>query len=92
MSFLQFRTIREVRNVYLVASLVEKVARDRCSERPLPAPLPGTIPSDPGHIFGRAMTPNPSARAFIRQRSTGPFWYGKWSRDGRPVMRALGRV
>ena len=38
------------------------------------------------------MTPNPSARPFIRQRSTGPFWYGKWSRDGQPVVRALGRA
>jgi len=38
------------------------------------------------------MTPNPSARPFIRQRSTGPFWYGKWSRNGQPVVRALGRA
>jgi integrase len=38
------------------------------------------------------MTPNPSARPFIRQRSTGPFWYGKWSRSGQPVVRALGRA
>jgi len=46
----------------------------------------------PGRIFGDAMTPNPSARPFIRQRSNGPFWYGKWSRNGRPVVRALGRA
>jgi integrase len=38
------------------------------------------------------MTPNPSARPFIRQRSTGPFWYGKWSRNGQPIVRALGRA
>lgn len=38
------------------------------------------------------MTSNPSARPFIRQRSPGPFWYGKWSRNGQPVMRALGRA
>ena len=38
------------------------------------------------------MPPNPSARPFIRQRSTGPFWYGKWSRNGQPVVRALGRA
>src|SRR5437588_2464137 len=38
------------------------------------------------------MAPNPAARPFIRQRATGPFWYGKWSRDGRPVIRALGRA
>src|SRR5207302_7773914 len=36
------------------------------------------------------MAPNPSARPFIRQRATGPFWYGKWSRNGKPVIRALG--
>lgn len=38
------------------------------------------------------MAPNPSARPFIRQRATGPFWYGKWSRNGQPVIRALGRA
>jgi integrase len=38
------------------------------------------------------MTPNPSTRPFIRQRSTGPFWYAKWSRNGQPVIRALGRA
>jgi integrase len=39
-----------------------------------------------------AMTPNPTARPFVRQRATGPFWYGKWSRNGEPVIRALGRA
>jgi integrase len=34
--------------------------------------------------------PQPTSRPFIRQRASGPFWYGKWSRDGRPVVRALG--
>jgi hypothetical protein len=38
------------------------------------------------------MTPNPTARPFVRQRATGPFWYGKWSRNGQPVIRALGRA
>jgi integrase len=38
------------------------------------------------------MAPNPSARPFIRERATGPFWYGKWSRNGQPVIRALGRA
>ena len=38
------------------------------------------------------MAPNPSARPFVRERATGPFWYGKWSRDGQPVIRALGRA
>jgi len=38
------------------------------------------------------MTPNPSARPFLRQRATGPFWYAKWSRNGQPVIRALGRA
>jgi integrase len=37
-------------------------------------------------------TPNPSARPFIRQRATGPFWYAKWSRNGQPVIRAVGRA
>ncbi len=38
------------------------------------------------------MAPNPAARPFIRERATGPFWYGKWSRNGQPVIRALGRA
>ncbi len=38
------------------------------------------------------MSPNPTSRPFIRQRSTGPFWYAKWSRNGQPVIRALGRA
>jgi integrase len=37
-------------------------------------------------------TPDPTSRPFIRQRATGPFWYGKWSRSGQPVIRALGRA
>ena len=36
--------------------------------------------------------PHPSSRPFIRQRATGPFWYGKWSRSGTPVIRSLGRA
>ena len=38
------------------------------------------------------MAPNPSARPFVRGRATGPHWYGKWSRNGQPVIRALGRA
>ena len=38
------------------------------------------------------MAPNPSSRPFIRERATGAFWYAKWSRNGRPVIRALGRA
>lgn len=38
------------------------------------------------------MAPTPTARPFIRERSTGPFWYAKWSRKGQPVIRALGRA
>jgi hypothetical protein len=34
--------------------------------------------------------PNPSARPFVRQRATGAYRYGKWSRNGQPVIRALG--
>jgi integrase len=37
-------------------------------------------------------TPNPTTRPFVRARATGPFWYGKWSRNGTPVVRALGRA
>jgi integrase len=37
-------------------------------------------------------TPNPTTRPFVRARATGPFWYGKWSRNGSPVVRALGRA
>ena len=50
------------------------------------------VPSDAERIVACAMTPNPTARPFIRQRSTGPFWYAKWSRKGQPVIRALGRA
>ncbi len=38
------------------------------------------------------MSPATSARPFIRQRASGCFWYGKWSRHGQPVIRALGRA
>ncbi|MGO9750198.1 MAG: tyrosine-type recombinase/integrase [Solirubrobacteraceae bacterium] len=34
--------------------------------------------------------PNATGRPFVRQRETGPHWYAKWSRNGKPVMRALG--
>jgi integrase len=37
-------------------------------------------------------TPNPTTRPFVRERATGPYWYGKWSRNGKPVVRALGRA
>lgn len=38
------------------------------------------------------LAPNPTARPYIRQRATGPHWYGKWSRQGKPVIRALGQA
>ncbi|MGO9792396.1 MAG: tyrosine-type recombinase/integrase [Solirubrobacteraceae bacterium] len=34
--------------------------------------------------------PNATGRPYIRQRATGPHWYGKWSRNGQRVVRALG--
>ena len=37
------------------------------------------------------LAPNPTARPYIRQRATGPHWYGKWSRHGKPVVRAAFR-
>jgi integrase len=36
--------------------------------------------------------PHPTARPFIRERATGPFWYAQWWRSGQPVTRALGRA
>jgi integrase len=36
--------------------------------------------------------PQPTSRPFIRERASGLFWYAKWSRDGKQVMRALGRA
>ena len=36
--------------------------------------------------------PNPTSRPFVRERASGPFWYGKWSRHGAPVIRSLGRA
>jgi hypothetical protein len=36
--------------------------------------------------------PQPTSRPYIRERASGPFWYGKWSRNGAPVVRALGRA
>jgi integrase len=38
------------------------------------------------------MSPVTSARPFVRQRASGCFFYGKWSRHGQPVIRALGRA
>lgn len=36
--------------------------------------------------------PSPTARPYVRVRGSGPHWYAKWSRNGRPVVRALGRA
>jgi integrase len=36
--------------------------------------------------------PHPTSRPFVRQRASGPFWYAKWSRNGSPVIRSLGRA
>ena len=36
--------------------------------------------------------PNPASRPYLRQRSGGVYWYAKWSRDGKPVVRSLGRA
>lgn len=35
---------------------------------------------------------DPTSKPFIRWRAGGPYWYGKWSRNGTPVVRALGRA
>jgi integrase len=50
------------------------------------------VPSEASRNVPVAMAPNPTSRPFIRQRSTGCFWYAKWSRNGQPVIRALGRA
>ena len=36
--------------------------------------------------------PNPTSRPYLRARSSGVFWYAKWSRGGHPVVRSLGRA
>lgn len=36
--------------------------------------------------------PNPTSRPFVRVRASGPHWYAKWYRNGRPVIRAVGRA
>jgi integrase len=72
---------------------VGKVARDSCPKLVVARNVARSgFPSDPSRILGVAMTPNPSVWPFIRQRATGPFWYAKWSRNGQPVIRALGRA
>jgi integrase len=43
-------------------------------------------------MLASAMAPTTTSRPFIRARVSGPFWYGKWYRHGRPVIRALGRA
>lgn len=47
----------------------------------------GSVRDGPYHA---CMSPATSARPFVRQRASGCFWYGKWSRHGQPVVRALG--
>ena len=36
--------------------------------------------------------PQPTSRPFVRERVSGPHWYAKWYRGGRPVIRAIGRA
>jgi len=43
-------------------------------------------------IIDTKLAPNPTARPYIRARASGPHWYAKWSRNGTPVVRALGRA
>ncbi len=35
-------------------------------------------------------TPNPTSRPYLRRRAGGVYWYAKWSRLGKPVVRSLG--
>src|SRR3954447_4407842 len=34
--------------------------------------------------------PHTTSKPYVRQRRPGPHWYAKWSRHGKPVVRALG--
>ena len=36
--------------------------------------------------------PNPTAKPYVRARASGPRWYAKWSRNGTPVVRSLGKA
>jgi hypothetical protein len=76
----------------LAAILTRKVARDRCPERQLPDRCPAAAVVCRVGLGAPMPTPNPTTRPFVRARATGPFWYGKWSRNGRSVIRALGRA
>ena len=43
-------------------------------------------------IMDQSLAPNPTARPYIRARASGVHWYAKWSRNGTPVVRALGKA
>jgi len=43
-------------------------------------------------VTAASTSPSSTARPFVRSRASGPFWYGKWYRAGKPVIRALGRA
>src|SRR5487761_311903 len=82
-------------------ALTETVARDRCPldrcptvARPLPdrCPLYSCVLQGMSTIVDDQPAPNPTARPYIRVRATGPHWYAKWSRNGTPIVRALGKA
>lgn len=73
----------------------EKVARRSCPNPAVARRLP--VASHDCRLTGsrpRTIMPVPhtTSRPFVRERSTGPFWYAKWYRDGTPVVRGLGRA
>ena len=52
--------------------------------RALPGPLPGlSVPSD-RPVRGFRPAPNPALVRSSASAPPGPFWYAKWSRNGRP--------
>jgi len=62
-----------------------------------PRPLPGTdgcptVARSQGRVVQSLCATPPAHRTALHPPASGPFWYGKWSRNGRPVIRALGRA
>lgn len=69
--------------------LSETVARNVCPPSRVPDVCP---PSSARCKLLSVSAPQPTSRPFVRARASGPHWYARWWRRGRPVMRALGRA
>jgi integrase len=57
-----------------------------------PARCPGVARRRVARYVVPVVDPQPTSRPYLRARKSGPHWYGKWSRNGTPVVRALGRA